>query len=191
MQTTDKKQKQRKKKGSRLKLSGYGSGQGQACSAAAPAMAVRRDIVDAAMDSGSLNTLVAAVEAADLAYLLRNTGPFTWFAPSDEAFAALPPGMLESLFRAENSDRLKAILLYHVVPADVTAIWERRLASAKTLHGQTLSIRARARAILVNEGVVTSSDLSAANGAVHVIDTVLLPAECGQMVRAALRSDQV
>jgi uncharacterized surface protein with fasciclin (FAS1) repeats len=194
MQVRDKTQECRKKKGFKLKPSGWGSSFGNACGAAATALAIRRDIVDAAMDCGSLNTLVAAAETTDLAYLLKNTGPFTLFAPSDEAFRALPPGMLESLFRPEHADRLKAILLYHVVPADVTAIRGMRLTSAKTLHGQTLSIRTRDGALLVNDGMVTRPELPAANGVVHVIDTVLLPSECAseyaEVAGAGLRKDR-
>ena len=157
-----------------MKPADQGSGQGRA-GGAAPALTVRHDIVDAALETGSLNTLVAGIEASDLAYLLRNTGPFTLFAPSDDAFRALPPAVLASLFRPEYSERLKAVLLYHVVPADVTANRGMRLASAKTLHGQTLSIRVRDRAVLVNGAMLVGSELAAVNGRVRVIDSVLLP----------------
>jgi len=132
------------------------------------------DIVDSAV-AGHFNTLVAAVKAAGLVESLKGAGPFTVFAPTDEAFAKLPAGTLDNLLRPENRDQLRKILTYHVVPGQVMAKDVLKLHSAKTLEGGSLKIHAANGAVMVNNANVTQTDITASNGVIHVIDTVLLP----------------
>ena len=132
------------------------------------------DIVDTAV-AGNFNTLVAAVKAAGLVDTLKGPGPFTVFAPTDEAFAKLPPGTVEDLLKPENQDKLRKILTYHVVAGRVTAKQVVKLHSAKTVEGGTLAISAKAGAVMVGKAHVTKTDILASNGVIHVIDTVLLP----------------
>ena len=133
------------------------------------------DIVDTAVSAGSFNTLVAAVQAAGLVETLKGPGPFTVFAPTDEAFAALPAGTVESLLRPENIDQLRAVLTYHVVPGKVTSdqLAGQRL-SATTVQGSALPIDATA-GVRVQNATVVQADVMAGNGVIHVIDGVLLP----------------
>jgi len=134
-----------------------------------------KDIVDTAVGAGSFKTLAAALTAADLVGALKGDGPFTVFAPTDAAFAKLPPGTLDDLLKPENKDKLKSILLYHVVPGKIMAADIKGEARPATLEGATLDITASAGGVKVNGANVTAADVSASNGVIHVIDTVVLP----------------
>lgn len=133
------------------------------------------DIVEVAQSAGSFNTLVAAVSAADLVDTLKGDGPFTVFAPTDDAFAALPDGTVETLLKPENKDQLTAILTYHVLPGKVMAadVAGQRLSPA-TVNGKTVHVDGR-NGVKVNDATVTAADIEASNGVIHVIDKVLLP----------------
>ncbi len=139
------------------------------------ASAPQTDIVDTAVSAGSFKTLVTAVQAADLVETLKGDGPFTVFAPTDAAFAKLPEGTVESLLKPENKDKLVQILTYHVVPGKIMAgdIAGKQLA-AKTVEGQNLQVNAT-QGVKINNASVTTADVEASNGVIHVIDTVLLP----------------
>ncbi len=132
------------------------------------------DIVDTAV-AGHFNTLVAAVKAAGLVDTLKGPGPFTVFAPTDEAFARLPKGTLDNLLKPENKEQLKKILTYHVVAGKVMAKDVVKLHSAKTVEGGDLSIKTGSSGVMVNNAHVTKTDIAADNGVIHVVDTVLLP----------------
>ena len=132
-----------------------------------------KDIVDTAVAAGSFNTLVTAVKAAGLVETLKGEGPFTVFAPTDDAFAKLPEGTLDSLLK--DTDKLKAILTYHVVAGKVMAADVVKLSSAKTVEGQEVMIKASGGNVMVNNANVTKTDIETSNGVIHVIDTVLLP----------------
>ena len=136
--------------------------------------AAAADIVDTAI-AGHFNTLVAAVKAAGLADTLKGPGPFTVFAPTDEAFAKLPPGTLESLLKPENKQKLQRILTYHVVAGHVTANDVVKLGSAETVAGGSLIIKTAGGGVMVDNAHVIKTDIVASNGVIHVIDTVLLP----------------
>jgi uncharacterized surface protein with fasciclin (FAS1) repeats len=138
------------------------------------AEAQSKDIVDTAVAAGSFKTLAAALEAADLVGTLKGKGPFTVFAPTDEAFAKLPPGTVESLLKPENRDKLRRILTYHVVSGKVMAADAMKLRSAKAVSGDTLSIAAM-NGVTIDNARVIKADVAASNGVIHVIDTVLLP----------------
>lgn len=135
------------------------------------------DIVDTAASAGSFNTLVAAVKAAGLVDTLKGEGPFTVFAPTDEAFAKLPAGTVESLLLPENKDKLVAILTYHVVPGRVAASDVVKLNSATTVQGGDVSIAVKDGQVSVNEATVVKTDIETSNGIIHVIDSVILPAQ--------------
>jgi uncharacterized surface protein with fasciclin (FAS1) repeats len=137
--------------------------------------AAKTDIVDTAAGAGSFNTLLTAVKAADLESTLRGTGPFTVFAPTDEAFAKLPAGTVESLLKPENKEKLKAILTYHVVSGNVGSAQAVKLTSAKTVSGKELKLDASSGSLRVGKANVVKADIPATNGVIHVIDTVLLP----------------
>ncbi|HMD47998.1 MAG TPA: fasciclin domain-containing protein [Bryobacteraceae bacterium] len=132
------------------------------------------DIVDTAV-AAKFNTLVAAVKAAGLVETLKGPGPFTVFAPTDEAFAKLPAGTLETLLQPENKAKLRSILLYHVVAGRVTAEQVVKLDAAKTAEGQELTIKTMNGKVMVNDAHVIKTDIQTSNGVIHVIDTVLLP----------------
>jgi uncharacterized surface protein with fasciclin (FAS1) repeats len=134
-----------------------------------------QDIVDIAVGAGSFNTLVAAVQAAGLVETLKGEGPFTVFAPTDEAFAKLPAGTVEDLLKPENIDKLRAILTYHVVPGKVSSSDVANLRSAATVQGQPLQIRVRYGTVNVDNAKVVQADIMAKNGVIHVIDTVVIP----------------
>ena len=136
-------------------------------------MASAADIVDTAV-AGKFNTLVAAVKAAGLVDTLKGAGPFTVFAPTDEAFAKLPAGALESLLKPENKSKLQSVLTYHVVPGKVMAKDVMKLDKAKTVEGGSVTIKSK-NGVVVNNAKVTKTDIAASNGVIHVIDTVLLP----------------
>jgi uncharacterized surface protein with fasciclin (FAS1) repeats len=135
------------------------------------------DIVDVAVSAGSFETLVAAVKAAGLVEVLKSDGPFTVFAPTDDAFKALPEGTVTELLRPENKEKLIAILTYHVVPGKVTAADVVKLTSAKTVQGQTVSIKAIDKGVMIDGARVLKTDIPASNGVIHVIDAVILPSE--------------
>jgi len=132
------------------------------------------DIVAVASSAGSFKTLVAAVKAAGLVETLQGKGPFTVFAPTDEAFAKLPAGTVESLLKPENKEKLVAILTYHVVPGKVMAA-DVKTMKAKTVNGKELSIKVEGGAVTVDNAKVVKTDVAASNGVIHVIDTVVLP----------------
>ncbi len=135
------------------------------------------DIVDIAASAGSFNTLVAAVKAAGLVETLKGTGPFTVFAPTDEAFAKLPAGTVDNLLKPENIDQLRAILTYHVVPGKVMASDVVKLKSAKTVEGQSVKIMVMNGKVMVDNANVVKTDIAASNGVIHVIDAVILPSK--------------
>jgi len=134
------------------------------------------DIVDTAVKAGSFKTLAAALKAAGLVDTLKGKGPFTVFAPTDEAFAKLPAGTVETLLKPENKDKLVAILTYHVVAGNVKASDVVKLKSAETVLGQTVAIDAT-DGVKINNAKVVKADIDCGNGVIHVIDTVLLPRE--------------
>ena len=136
--------------------------------------ATAADIVDTAI-AGKFNTLVAAVKAADLVDTLKGPGPFTVFAPTDEAFAKLPEGVLEDLLKPENKAKLQSVLTYHVVPGKVMSRDAVKLNSAKTAQGSTIKIKAMDNGVMVNDAHVVKADIAASNGVIHVIDKVILP----------------
>jgi uncharacterized surface protein with fasciclin (FAS1) repeats len=139
------------------------------------AVAADKDIVDTALAAGSFNTLATALQAAGLVDTLKSKGPFTVFAPTDDAFKKLPPGTLESLLKPENKEKLRAILTYHVVAGDLKAAQVTQLSSAKTVNGQDVTIMFQGGKVMVNDATVVKADIPASNGVIHVIDTVLLP----------------
>lgn len=143
--------------------------------AAEPGKAAGKDIVDTAVAAGDFKTLVAAVKAAGLVETLKGPGPFTVFAPTDEAFAKLPAGTLDELLKPENKDKLTAILTYHVVPGDVMAKDVVKLDSAKTVNGKDVKIKTEDGKVFVNNAQVVKTDIKTSNGVIHVIDAVLLP----------------
>ncbi len=142
---------------------------------AAPAVAAEKDIVDTAVEAGNFETLVAAVQAAGLVETLKGEGPFTVFAPTDAAFAKLPAGTVENLLQPENRDQLAAVLTYHVIPGKVMSsdIAGQQL-EAETVQGSTVEIDAT-DGVMVDNATVTTADIEASNGVIHVIDTVILP----------------
>ncbi|OBS95648.1 fasciclin [Vibrio tasmaniensis] len=136
---------------------------------------MKKDIVDVAVENGSFTTLVAAVQAAGLVDTLKGDGPFTVFAPTDEAFAALPEGTIEMLLKPENKDKLVAILTYHVVPGKIMAAEVMKLSSAETVQGETVMVAIDDGNVMINTAKVLIPDVKASNGVIHVIDAVLLP----------------
>jgi uncharacterized surface protein with fasciclin (FAS1) repeats len=135
----------------------------------------KADIVDTAVANGNFTTLAAALEAGDLIGTLKSDGPFTVFAPTDEAFAKLPDGTVEALLLPENKDKLVAILTYHVVPGKVSAADVVNLNSAATANGSNVAISVRDDSVFVNDSRVVATDIYASNGVIHVVDTVILP----------------
>ena len=135
----------------------------------------KSDIVDTAVAAGSFNTLAAALDAADLIDALKGDGPFTVFAPTDEAFAKLPAGTVETLLKPENKDQLISILTYHVVPGKVKAKKVVKLSAAETLNGQRVDIKVEDGSVMIDGATVTATDIMASNGIIHVIDNVILP----------------
>ena len=133
------------------------------------------DIVDTALSAGNFSTLAAALGAAGLIEALKSEGPFTVFAPTDDAFAKISPETLSELLQPENKEKLTAILTYHVVPGRVTAHEVANLNSATTLQGQAVKI-SKQDGVKINDAKVIAPDVEATNGMIHVIDTVLMPA---------------
>jgi uncharacterized surface protein with fasciclin (FAS1) repeats len=132
-------------------------------------------IVDTAVKAGSFTTLAKALTAAGLVDTLKGKGPFTVFAPTDEAFSKLPPGTLENLLKPENKDQLVKILTFHVVPGRVYADQVVKLTEAKTVQGSSVTISAKGGKVMVDGANVTATDIESSNGVIHVIDAVILP----------------
>jgi uncharacterized surface protein with fasciclin (FAS1) repeats len=137
--------------------------------------AQQKDIVDTAVAAGSFKTLAAALTAAGLVDTLKGDGPFTVFAPTDEAFAKLPAGTVEDLLKPENKAKLQAILTYHVVPGAVMASQVMSLKEAKTVNGQAVKVSTMGGSVMINNAKVIKADIKTSNGVIHVIDTVILP----------------
>ena len=137
------------------------------------AEAASADIVGVASSAGTFNTLLAAAKAAGLVETLQSDGPFTVFAPTDEAFAKLPEGMVDNLLA--NPDKLKQVLLYHVVAGKVTASEVSGLSSATTVQGSDIAISVKGDTVMIDDAKVIKADVMASNGVVHVIDTVIVP----------------
>lgn len=151
-----------------------GAAQGPAMTVAYHASA--GNIVETAKDAGMFKTLIAAAMAADLAGPLTDGGPFTVFAPTDEAFAALPKGTVESLLKPENKAKLAAILKYHVVPGVLGSREVSRLSGATSLNGQRISFASPDAGVMIDGAKVVKADIACSNGVIHVIDHVILPA---------------
>jgi len=134
-----------------------------------------RDVVETAVAAGSFKTLAKALDAAGLVTTLKGSGPFTVFAPTDEAFAKLPAGTLETLLKPENKEKLRRILTYHVVSGKVMASDVVKLQSAKAVSGDTITVKVRNDVVHVDNATVTKADVTASNGVIHVIDAVILP----------------
>jgi transforming growth factor-beta-induced protein len=135
------------------------------------------DVVDTAIEAGSFKTLASLLKQAELVETLKGKGPFTVFAPTDEAFAKLPKGTVESLLSPQNKEKLIAILKYHVVPGTEMAADISKMKSAKTINGESLTIKSQGGNVMVNSAKVTKPDIACTNGVIHVIDTVLMPKE--------------
>lgn len=134
-----------------------------------------KDIVDTAVAAGSFTTLAKALQAADLVETLKGPGPFTVFAPTDEAFAKLPAGTLTDLLKPENREQLQRILTYHVVAGAVSSSEVAGMRSARAVSGDSLPIQATNGTVTVSNARVVTTDIAASNGIIHVIDTVMLP----------------
>ena len=135
----------------------------------------KHDIVDTAIKAGSFNTLVAAVQAAELVETLKSKGPFTVFAPTDEAFSQLDKATLESLLKPENKDQLVAILTYHVVAGKVMSTDITDNMQPSTVNGSTINIKLSNGKVMINDATVITADVDTDNGVIHVIDKVLIP----------------
>lgn len=134
-----------------------------------------KDIVDTAVSTGQFNTLVAAVQAAGLVDTLKGDGPFTVFAPTDDAFAKLPSGTIELLLKPENKAMLTDILTYHVVPGKLMATDVVKMNDIKTVQGGSLKVTTMGNKVMINDANVLATDIMTSNGVIHVIDTVLMP----------------
>ena len=141
----------------------------------ASGVAPAKDIVTTAAAAGDFNTLAAALEAAGLVETLKGEGPFTVFAPTDEAFAKLPEGTVEDLLKPENKEKLTAILAYHVVPGDVMAKDVVEIKKAKTVNGKELTVHVKEGKVSIDNANVIKTDIACSNGVIHVIDSVMLP----------------
>ena len=142
---------------------------------AAFAGGMKKDIVDTAIEAGQFETFVAAAKVAGLVETLKGEGPFTVFAPTDQAFAALPDGTVQSLFRPENKDKLTAILTYHVIPGKVmSSDIAGKVLTQATVQGEMVDINAK-QGVMIQDANVVKPDIEASNGVIHVIDKVILP----------------
>ena len=139
------------------------------------AFAQGKDIVDTAVAAGQFKTLAAALKAAGLVDTLKGGGPFTVFAPTDEAFAKLPKGTVEELLKPENKAKLTAILTYHVVPGKVMAADVVKVKDATTVQGGAIKVNVNGGKVMVDGANVTKTDIGASNGVIHVVDSVLMP----------------
>ena len=144
-------------------------------SAGTQAQQDNKDVVETAMAAGSFTTLAKALKAADLVDTLKGQGPFTVFAPTDEAFAKLPAGTLNDLLKPENKQKLQRILSYHVVPGRMSSTDVVKLRTAKAVSGDTIDITANGGTVRVDSARVVKTDIAASNGVIHVIDTVIIP----------------
>ncbi|MEM7465558.1 MAG: fasciclin domain-containing protein [Pseudomonadota bacterium] len=138
-------------------------------------MQAAQDIVAVASGNKDFDTLVAAVSAAGLVETLQGDGPFTVFAPTNAAFAALPEGTLDSLLKPENKERLVSILTYHVVPGAIKAADVVNVTAAKTVNGESITVSADDGGVMIDSANVVATDIEASNGIIHVIDKVILP----------------
>jgi len=158
---------------------GYAASGKSTCGSSSPVALAsysgKPDIVDTAVSAGSFNTLVAAVKAAGLVDALKSEGPFTVFAPTDDAFAKLPKGTLQSLLKPENKALLTSILTYHVVPGRVMAADVVKVSAARSLNGQQIDITVNKAGVKVDNANVVKTDIETSNGVIHVIDAVILP----------------
>ncbi|MDF1504204.1 fasciclin domain-containing protein [Roseisolibacter sp. H3M3-2] len=152
----------------------------------APRAAQAQDIVETAVAAGQFTTLAKALTEAGLVETLKGTGPFTVFAPTDAAFAKLPPGTVEALL--QDKAKLRSVLLYHVVPGKVTAADVAKVTSAKTVGGPSVKVMVHGGAPMIDNANVVKADVMASNGVIHVIDTVLMP-PAGGGAGAAVRKD--
>ena len=143
--------------------------------AAVQAQDTNKDIVDTAVAAGSFQTLAKALQAADLVETLKGKGPYTVFAPTDEAFGRLPAGTLNDLLKPENKRTLQRILSYHVVPGRVSSADVVKLHTVKAVSGDTIDIKAKGGTVMVASARVVKTDVQASNGIIHVIDSVILP----------------
>ena len=139
------------------------------------AHAAGKDIVDTAVAAGQFKTLAAALNAAGLVDTLKGSGPFTVFAPTDAAFAKLPAGTVDTLLKPESKAKLTAILTYHVIAGKVMAADVVKLEEAKTVNGAMVAVKVDGGNVMINNAKVTTTDIAASNGVIHVTDTVLLP----------------
>ncbi len=135
----------------------------------------KKDIVDTAVAAGSFKTLAAALKAAGLVETLKGPGPFTVFAPTDEAFAKLPEGTVETLLKPENKAKLVDILTYHVVAGDVPASAAMKLTEATALNKKPITLEVKDGSLYLNKSKVTTADVKCSNGTIHIIDAVLMP----------------
>lgn len=140
-------------------------------------LAAEKDLVDTAVEAGQFKTLAAALDAAGLVATLKGEGPFTVFAPTDDAFSKLPAGTVENLLKPENKQKLTEILTYHVVPGKVMAADVAGIDEAKSVNGKMIDIEVEGASVKVNGAAVTAADIAASNGVIHVIDTVIMPPE--------------
>jgi uncharacterized surface protein with fasciclin (FAS1) repeats len=139
------------------------------------AFAADQNIVETAAAAGQFKTLAKALDAAGLVATLEGPGPFTVFAPTDDAFAKLPAGTLQNLLKPENKGQLVAILTYHVVPGKLMASDVAKAHELKTVEGKPLEVKAADGAVMIDDAKVTATDIAASNGVIHVIDHVVLP----------------
>lgn len=158
-----------------LSVQAFAGGQCKHASHAASTCSSQKDIVDTAVAAGQFKTLAAALKAAGLVDTLKGQGPFTVFAPTDEAFAKLPEGTVAELLEPENKAKLTAVLTYHVVPGKVKAADVVKLSKAKTVQGSEVSIEVKDGTVSVDNAKVVKTDIAAGNGVIHVIDAVILP----------------
>ncbi|MGE0254051.1 MAG: fasciclin domain-containing protein [Alphaproteobacteria bacterium] len=143
----------------------------------AVAQAAEKNIVETAVAAGQFKTLAAALTSAGLVDTLKGPGPFTVFAPTDAAFAKLPAGTIDSLLKPENKAKLVAILTYHVVAGEVPATEVVKLKEVTTVNGKSAAVKVEGATVSINNAKVTTADVAASNGVIHVIDTVILPPE--------------
>jgi len=137
--------------------------------------APKKDIIDSAIEAGNFSTLVAAVQKADLVHTLKGNGPFTVFAPTDEAFQKFWPETLKNLLKPENKDKLQLLLTYHVVSGKVKSKKAMKLDSAQPISGGSLKLTVKSNALHINHAKVIKADIKTSNGIIHVIDAVLVP----------------
>ena len=149
-----------------------GAGGGEPMAQSSPA---KPDIVETAVSAGSFSTLITALEGADLVSLLKGDGPYTVFAPTDQAFAKLPEGTVADLLKPENNDKLISILTYHVVPGKVMSGDVSNILLAKTVNGKGLSFNVSAGGVKIDGANIVKADIETSNGVIHVIDQVVLP----------------